>query len=159
VPDSDDANVTISVVTLADFDELLPLVRGYCDFYRVSPTDSALLALSEALIDNPVYDGLQLIARAEPGRAVGFATLYWTWSTTRAARIGVMNDLFVAAQARGSGVAERLIEACARECQARGAVTLNWQTAPDNVRAQTVYERVGAKREQWVDYFVEVPSS
>lgn len=159
MPAGDHANFTISVVTRADLDELLPLVRCYCDFYNVSPSDSSLLALSEALIDDPVHDGLQLIARAEDGRAVGFATLYWTWSTTRAARIGVMNDLFVAAQERGSGVAERLIETCAQQCRTRGAVTLNWQTAPDNLRAQTVYDRVGGKREQWVDYFVEVAAS
>lgn len=159
MPARDYANLTISVVTRTDFDELLPLVRGYCDFYKVSPSDGALLALSEALIDNPVHDGLQLIARAEDGRAVGFATLYWTWSTTRAARIGVMNDLFVAAEERGRGVVERLIEACAQQCRLRGAATLNWQTAPDNLRAQSVYDRVGAKREQWVDYFVEVAPS
>ena len=40
---------------------------------------------------------MQLIARdAGRQRAVGFATLYWTWQTLNAARLGVMNDLFVA---------------------------------------------------------------
>ena len=35
--------------------------------------------------------------RAIPtGGRVGFATIFWTWSTLSAARIGVMNDLFVA---------------------------------------------------------------
>src|SRR5947209_19737533 len=140
MPDADQVAVTISIATRDDFDELLPLVRAYCDFYDVSPSDQDLLALSEALVRDPQRDGMQLLARDADGRAVGFATLYWTWSTTRAARIGVMNDLFVAAQERGSGVAERLIETCAQQCRTRGAVTLNWQTAPDNLRAQTVYE-------------------
>jgi len=35
----------ISRVTEADLGELLPLMRAYCDFYEVSPTDDALLAL------------------------------------------------------------------------------------------------------------------
>jgi RimJ/RimL family protein N-acetyltransferase len=67
-----------------------------------------------------------------------------------------MNDLFVVPEARGGGVAEELIAACVRRCRERGAVTLTWQTAPDNRRAQAVYERVGARRSQWVDYSVDV---
>jgi GNAT superfamily N-acetyltransferase len=150
------AALTVSVATREDFDELLPLVRGYCDFYNVSPSDEDLLALSEALVRDPQREGMQLIARDAAGRPVGFATLYWTWSTSRAARIGVMNDLFVTAEARGTGAAERLIAACAERCREHGAVTLNWQTAPDNHRAQRVYDRVGATREEWVDYYLPV---
>jgi RimJ/RimL family protein N-acetyltransferase len=29
---------------------------------------------------------------------------------------------------------------------------MDWQTASDNLRAQAVYERVGASREEWIDY-------
>jgi GNAT superfamily N-acetyltransferase len=145
--------VTIERVGEADLDELLPLVRAYCDFYEVSPSDEALLALSRALIADPDREGVQLLAR-DQGRAVGFATIYWSWATTAAERIGVMNDLFVAPEGRGSGVAEALIEACRAECAARGAGQLTWQTAPGNERAIKVYDRVGATREQWVDYWL-----
>jgi len=137
-----------------DLDDLLPLMRAYCDFYNVYPSDEDLLGLSEALIDDPEREGLQLIARDPDGNAGGFATIYWTWSTTSASRIGVMNDLFVAAEARGSGLAEELIDACRAECARRGARRLTWQTAPDNLRAQAVYDRVGGTREQWVDYWL-----
>src|SRR4051794_41853433 len=78
-------------------------MRAYCDFYDVAPDDDALLAMSRALIADPERQGVQFVARTETGAAVGFATVFWTWSTTRAARIGVMNDLFVAAEARGAG--------------------------------------------------------
>jgi GNAT superfamily N-acetyltransferase len=144
--------VSISRVALADLDDLLPLVRGYCEFYEVAPTDEDLRALSRALIEDPEHEGLQLLARDSEGRAVGFATVYWSWSTTAACRIGVMNDLFVSESARGLGLADRLIEACRGECARRGARHLAWQTAPDNLRAQAVYDRVGATRQQWIDY-------
>ena len=144
----------ISRVAPEDLDELLPLVRAYCNFYEASPSDADLIRLSRALIDDPEREGLQLIARASGGEGVGFATIYWSWSTTDAARIGVMNDLFVAERARGGGVAERLIEACRVECAGRGARRLTWQTAPDNARAQAVYDRVDATRESWVDYWL-----
>jgi GNAT superfamily N-acetyltransferase len=149
---SDGASITR--VGVADLDELLPLMRGYCDFYEVDPSDDDLLALSRALIGDPEREGLQLIARDAEGRAIGFATIFWSWSTSDAARLGIMNDLFVAEGARGSGVAEALIEACRGECASRGIKRLAWQTAPSNARAQKVYDRVGAVREQWVDYWL-----
>ena len=139
----------------ADLSELLPLMRGYCDFYDVTPSDDELLALSRALIADPEREGVQLLAR-DQGRGVGFATIYWSWATTSAERIGVMNDLYVAPEGRGTGAAEALIEACRAECAARGAGKLTWQTAPDNERAMKVYDRVGATREQWVDYWLSV---
>ena len=146
----------ITVVGEADLEDLLPLLRGYCDFYEVAPSDDALLAVSRALIADREREGVQLIARGPDGRAVGFATLYWTWQTLNAARLGVMNDLFVAEEARGTGLAERLIAACRERCAERGARELAWQTAKDNHRAQTVYDRVGGRRSEWLDYSLPV---
>lgn len=143
----------------ADLDELLPLMRGYCDFYDSSPSDDALLALSLALLEDPQREGAQFIARADDGMPVGFATVYWMWSTTRAARIGVMNDLFVAKAARGTGVGEALIERCLELVRERGADLLQWQTALDNHTAQLLYERVGGVREQWIDYSLRADST
>jgi GNAT superfamily N-acetyltransferase len=148
--------VRIARVTEADLRDLLPLVRAYCDFYETSPSDEDLRSLSRALLVDPEREGVQLLARDDEGRAVGFATVYWTWATTSAERIGVMNDLFVATGARGTGLAEALIEACRAECAARGAGKLTWQTAPDNERAIKVYDRIGGTREQWVDYWLPV---
>ena len=147
----------ISIVTEADLPDLLPLMRGYCDFYAVDPSDEALLAMSGELIRSPDRDGIQLIARDDGGRALGFATVFWTWSTLSASRIAIMNDLFVSADARGTGSAEALIEACAERSREHGATTLDWQTARDNDRARAVYERVGARRdERWLDYSLAV---
>ena len=148
----------IATVTEADLPDLLPLLRGYCDFYEVAPSDDALLALSRTLIEDP-GQGVQLIARDDSGAAVGFATIFWTWSTLSAERLGVMNDLFVAEGARGGGTADALIAACAERCRERGAPELAWQTAYTNLRAQAVYDRVGAKRdERWLDYSLAVAS-
>jgi GNAT superfamily N-acetyltransferase len=118
----------------------------------VSPSDGALLELSRALSSDPEREGVQLLARDGSDRAVGFATIFWSWNTLIGARIGVMNDLFVAPEARGTGVADELIAACLEECRTHGAAELIWQTAKDNARAQRVYDRIGASRSEWVDY-------
>jgi GNAT superfamily N-acetyltransferase len=148
----------IAIVTEDDLPDLLPLMRGYCDFYEVAPSDEALLELARVLIEDPERQGLQLLARDdEDGRAVGFATIFWTWSTLSADRLAVMNDLFVAEDARGGGIADALIAACADRCREHGVPELAWQTAKTNERAQAVYERVGATRdERWLDYSLSV---
>lgn len=142
-----------------DLADLLPLVRSYCDFYEVAPSDEALLSLCRALLDGG--DGVQLLARDDGGAAIGFATVFWTWSTLRAARIAVMNDLFVVEAARGTGVADALIAASRERARAHDAAWLGWQTARDNARAQAVYDRVGARAHaaegrgsgsEWIDY-------
>lgn len=148
------ATHSIQRVGKADVDELLPLMRSYCDFYEVSPSDADLRGIAEALIDDPEREGVQLLTRTSDGDAVGFATVYWSWSTTDGCRIGVMNDLFVHEKARGQGLADDLIAASCAECRQRGARRLTWQTAPDNLRAQSVYDRIGARRERWIDYWL-----
>jgi GNAT superfamily N-acetyltransferase len=148
----------IARVTEADVADLLPLVRAYCDFYEVAPSDEALVAISRALIADPEREGVQLIAREGDRNAVGFASVYWSWDTLIAARIGIMHDLYVVPDARGTGLAELLISACVQECQEHGATKLAWQTARDNERARRVYERVGATRDEWIDYWLSVPT-
>ena len=145
----------VSRVREEDLADLLPLLRGYCDFYEVAPSDAALLSLCRALLDDPLRDGIQLIARGEDGTALGFATIFWSWSTLQAARLAVMNDLFVAPGGRGNGVGEALIEACRDEAREHGAAWLGWQTAKTNEPAQRLYQRVGAQRSEWLDYGLE----
>lgn len=152
------AAMHITVVAEADLPDLLPLMRAYCDFYEVAPSDEELLALARSLLADPDCEGFQLIARDSEGRALGFATVFWGWSTLAAARKGIMNDLFVHPDARGSGLAEALIEECRVRSGRHGAVSMGWQTAKDNLRAQTLYERVGARREEWLDYSLDTAS-
>lgn len=133
---------------------LLPLMRAYCDFYSVQPSDAALVAMSRALISDPVHEGVQLLATAD-GEDAGFATIYWSWETTTSGRIGIMNDLFVSPASRGRGVSSVLIRACLEQCRDHGAARMVWQTAVDNLAAQAVYDHVGATRERWVDYWLD----
>ncbi len=143
---------SVAPVTAQDLDELLPLMRAYCEFYETAPADEALLDLSRVLLAQPDTEGVQLIARNERSVAVGFATLFWSWDTTEARRIAIMHDLFLAPPARGRGVAEQLIGACVELCRQGGALRLDWQTGPENLRAQAVYDRIGGVREPWLLY-------
>lgn len=99
--------------------DLWPLLRAYCDFYEVSPTDADLfLAQSRALLRWP-EEGLLLLTRNEVGTASGFATLLWSWDTTFGGRTGIMHDVFVLPEARGVCIATAIIGECTRRARER----------------------------------------
>jgi ribosomal protein S18 acetylase RimI-like enzyme len=148
--------MSIRPATDADVPALRPLIRGYCDFYEVDPPDEGLDEMAQALIAAPDAEGLLLCACDSDGKVVGFAACGWKWSSLRGARIVILEDLFVAPEARGRGHADELIEACAERARALGAPVMTWLTAPDNRRAQAVYDRVGGKPETFVEYELEL---
>jgi GNAT superfamily N-acetyltransferase len=139
----------------ADIPALLPLMRGYCEFYEANPPDSGLDEMARALIASDDGQGMLLVAD-EGGEAVGFAAVGWKWSSLRGARIAVLEDLFVAPEARGRGAADALIEACAERARGNGAPVVTWLTAPDNHRAQAVYDRVGGQSATFLEYELEL---
>jgi GNAT superfamily N-acetyltransferase len=153
---------TIAPVAAGDLPELLALMREYCAFYETTagiapPPDGDLLTMSRALLADPEREGVQLVAWADAdGTPLGFATVFWTWSTLAAARLATMNDLYVRPAARGTGMADALIAACVEQARDHGCRRLAWQTAPDNVRARAVYDRVGGERSTWLDYDLAV---
>ena len=146
----------IRAATDADIPALIPLMRGYCDFYESNPSDAGLEDMARQLIAAPDDRGYLLVATADGDEVVGFAACGWKWSSLRGARIVVLEDLFVAETARGQGHADALIEAVAGIARDHGAPVVTWLTAPDNHRAQAVYNRVGGSPETFLEYELEL---
>jgi GNAT superfamily N-acetyltransferase len=139
-----------------DLPALLPLVRAYADFYESNPADEGLESMCRALLAGPVEEGVLLSGCDAGGKVVGFAAMGWKWSSLRGAKVGYLEDLFVAPEARGSGLADALIEACAQQARERGAPALLWLTQPRNERARAVYDRAGASGEPLIEYDLEL---
>ncbi len=145
------AEIEIAPVTAAEFESLLPLIAAYQRFYEVEGIDTERNRAFFRRFLAPSDDGLLLGAR-EDGNLVGYACLYWHFSSLSAAESVLMNDLFVGERARGRGVGRALIEASADVARERGAAHLEWATAPDNLTAQRLYDSSGAERSEWVEY-------
>ncbi|QNG58271.1 GNAT family N-acetyltransferase [Metabacillus idriensis] len=97
--------------------------------------------------------GIQFVAE-DNGKLAGFATLYFTFSTTRAEPITVMNDLYVALEYRGTGAAEKLFRSCQTYSLLNQYAVMNWETAHDNARAQRFYEKMGGSKGDWLTYSI-----
>jgi GNAT superfamily N-acetyltransferase len=148
--------MAIREATDGDLDALLPLLRGYCDFYEAAPTDHGLERMARAVIAAPEDEAFLLVCTDDSDTVVGFAVCAWKWSSLRGGRIVVLDDLFVAEAARGRGCADALIEASADVARRHGGSVLTWLTAPDNRRAQAVYDRIGGHAETFLEYELEL---
>ncbi len=146
--------MNVAPVSAAEFEQLLPLIAEYQRFYRAEPDTARNREFFRRFLA-PSADGLLLGAREE-GPFLGYACLYWHFSSTRAIEAVLMNDLFVVPEARGEGVGRALIEASAAVGRERGAAVLEWSTEPGNTTAQRLYDSTGAERSEWVSYEIEL---
>ncbi|MFC3552067.1 GNAT family N-acetyltransferase [Lysobacter cavernae] len=123
-----------------DLDALVPLFDGYRQFYQ-QRSDEALARefLGQRLHRN---ESIVLLATLD-GAPAGFTQLYPMFSSVRAARVWVLNDLYVAAAARRRGVAQALLQAATDFARDGGAIRLELETTGDNREAQALYERTG----------------
>jgi GNAT superfamily N-acetyltransferase len=132
--------ITVRQATIFDLDVLVPLFDAYRQFYR-QPGD---LGLARQFLRDRFEHHESIIFVAErAGSAVGFTQLFPSFSSTAAARIFVLNDLFVAPEARRIGVGAMLLGAAARFGREVGAVRLTLSTEVTNSTAQALYEGEG----------------
>jgi GNAT superfamily N-acetyltransferase len=141
----------IEPVTEARFEQLLPLIAAYQRFYEVEEIDERRNRTFFTRFIAPSDDGLLLAAWRED-EILGYACLYWHFTSLVPAETVLMNDLFVTPAARGQGIGRALIEGSADVARQRGAHHLEWATAPDNKTAQRLYDATGAERTTWIEY-------
>ena len=92
-----------------------------------------------------------LIALDAEGRGVGLAHYRPFPRPLAASTGGFLDDLFVAPDWRGKGVADALVAAVAAEGRRRRWTVLRWITAEDNLRGRGFYDRI-AEKTHWVTY-------
>lgn len=148
------ADVRVERVTSRSLDEVLPLVADYQRFYGATPDAGRNRFHFGRLVKDPEA-GVQFLARSDAG-VVGFATMYFPYSSVQARRYAQLNDLFTVATARRSGVGRALMDAARAEAKARGFAKLTLQTAEDNATAQRLYDGVGATSTRWRTYDLDV---
>ena len=135
------------------------LVAPLFDAYRQFYAQSADLAAARDFLTARLADGsstvlLALASNAVTPDALGFTQLYPTFSSISLRPIWILNDLFVAPHARGTGVGRALLTAARDVAAAAGAAELTLQTAVTNAPAQALYTLLGWHRDD--DYLTYV---
>ncbi len=136
--------LTTRFATLDDLDAVAPLFADYRAFYA-QPHD---VAIARDFLQARLSRRESTVILAHLGGVpAGFTQLYPLFSSVRAARTFLLNDLFVAAHARRQGVAQALLSAAAAFGRTEGAIRLELETMPDNHAAQALYRAEG-----WMQY-------
>lgn len=138
------AAVQIAAAGEQDLEEVAQLFDAYRVFYR-QPSD---LAAARAFLNERLRrrDSVILVARRH-GAAIGFLQLYPSWSSVRLRPIWIVNDLYVAPDARAAGVGRRLMDRAREWANATGAARLELTTERANVTAQALYRSAGYVRD------------
>ncbi|MEH7112898.1 GNAT family N-acetyltransferase [Neobacillus niacini] len=145
-------NIEIRKSQEADISKLKVLMEQYIvDFYnQPEPEENKLKGLINYLLENP-SSGLQFVAE-EDGEIIGFATLYFTFSTLKVKRQAILNDLFVVPNARGKKVGEKLFQTSLDYIRKNDFISMTWETAKDNFVAQSLYKKMGGELSEWLFY-------
>jgi len=147
--------VRIEPVLPKQLDTLLPMIAAYQRFYEADDIDEERNRAFFSRFLAPSDEGMLLGAwRGE--ELVGYACLYWHFTSLVPAETVLMNDLYVAEDRRGEGIGRALIDASAEVARKRGAHQLEWVTAPDNKTAQRLYDTTGAESEPSIEYELEL---
>lgn len=121
-----------------------PLFDGYRRFYRqAQDLEGARVFLRERMVREEAV----LFLAVEGTAGLGFTQLYPSFSSVSLGRLWILNDLFVAPEARGRGVAAALLEEARQLAVRTRASGLKLQTATDNHAAQSLYEKLGWERD------------
>src|SRR4051812_7549201 len=118
-------DVRVSQADISSIDDLVILFDGYRQFYnRESAVDSARTFLS-ARINNK--ESVIFIAYLD-NKPAGFTQLYPSFSSLSLSRTFILNDLYVAPDARRNAVASKLMNAAKEYVKSVGAIKLTLST-------------------------------
>ncbi len=130
---SESPSLTVRQTTINDLELLVPLFNGYRQFYK-QPSDSSIAR--DFLRDRfEQQQSVVFIAESTDSAPLGFTQLFPSFSSVSAARIFVLNDLYVYAQARRLGADAALLRAAAEYARSVDAAYLMLSTAIDNIAA------------------------
>jgi GNAT superfamily N-acetyltransferase len=148
------AEITIGPPRAEDFADWRRLYEGYATFYKMPMNNEIAGTVWRWLLD-PAHPLEALLARTADGRVVGLAHFRPMPRPLTGSTAGFLDDLFVDPALRGSGLADRLLEAMAETGRRRGWSLIRWLTADNNFRARGVYDR-HAQRTMWITYQMDL---
>jgi GNAT superfamily N-acetyltransferase len=135
--------VAIRALELSDRAIWDDLWGQYQVFYKTKIGAETSDVTFKRLLDSSVpMNGL--VAEVD-GKVVGIVHYIFHYSTWTVGPYCYLQDLFTSAEARGRGVATKLIEAVYEKAQAHGAARVYWLTHETNDVAIKLYEKVADK--------------
>lgn len=125
------------------------LVYQLFDQYRVFYKKASDPELARQFINGRLANNESVIFVAMDSETpAGFTQLYPKYSSMRASKNWILNDLYVDAGYRKQGIGAALINAAMDFAREQGSTFVQLETAVDNYTAQSLYESMGFTRQE-----------
>lgn len=133
--------------SLEHLDLITPLFVKYREFYGELPFPDS----SRAFLEKRLRRKESVIYLAMPDnddqKVLGFCQLYPSFSSLSLKRVWILNDIYVAEDARRMLVADNLMRTAKKMAKDTQAVRMRVSTSSDNDVAQKVYESIGFRED------------
>ena len=130
--------INVREFSVSDYTAWLPLWNGYLDFYS-EHLPEGLTELSWQRILDPSFN-LHGLGAFEGDELLGIVHYNFQNSTISVNGFVLLEDLFVSPEARGKGVARKLIDAVKALAEKAGCSRLYWDTDRTNETARKLYD-------------------
>jgi GNAT superfamily N-acetyltransferase len=117
------------------------LWTAYLDFYQTSVPEAVYASTFARLLGDDPRDFHGLIAEVD-GRPLGLTHYLFHRHCWKIEDVCYLQDLYVAPEARGTGLGRALIEAVYTAADAAGAPAVYWLTQDFNLEARQLYDRI-----------------
>jgi GNAT superfamily N-acetyltransferase len=147
-------DVTIRRAEKADASDLVDLITALADFEHLpAPDDAARARLAaDGFGDHPRFETWLAFVPNRP-KPVAYAILFDTYSTFLARPTLYLEDLFVLPEFRRQGIGSRMLRQFIQTAHERGCGRMEWACLDWNIKAQGVYEALGARHlKEWFSY-------
>jgi GNAT superfamily N-acetyltransferase len=136
-------NILVRAARNDEYDNWLPLWRGYQGFYKVDIADAVSRITWQRFFDErePMHCDLAEV----DGTVRGLVHSIDHRSCWFDKPVCYLQDLFVEPALRGQRLGRRLIEHVYAEAAARGCARVYWLTHESNVDAMQLYDRIADK--------------
>ena len=136
------AQITLRPLEAADEAEWRRLWTGYLDYYKMQvPEEVYATTFARLLGDDPQdFNGFLALVDGHPAGLAHFLFHRHCWKIEN---VCYLQDLYVAPEARGTGLGRRLIEAVYAAADANGTPAVYWLTQDFNAEGRRLYDRIG----------------
>ncbi len=143
---------TVRIAEERDQSSFLGLVDALADYEKLErPSPAARDRLArDGFGDRPLFT--PFVAELD-GRTVGYAIIFFTYSSFLARPTLYLEDVFVLPDARGHGVGKAIFRRLAEEAVRRDCGRMEWVVLDWNRLAIDFYDRLGARTmDEWIGY-------
>ena len=143
--------IAIRPANSADQEDVLALLRIYCDEANTPLSDEHLLAgLGPLLTENK--HGVVLVAEEE--KIIGYSILTWGWGIESGGMEALVDEMLIHPSRRGEGIGQELLQATLERAKQEGVKVVFLETEKDNPRSRKLYSKVGFEEETsiWMSY-------